>query len=98
MGNIDKAIELLEKALSLSKEAGIYNRLGVILAMRKKEYARGQELIEKAIELAPKNETYQHNLSKVLARAASAEVGGGGGGGRKNSTSGKKGIFGFFKK
>jgi Flp pilus assembly protein TadD len=63
--NIDRAIELLERALALSKQAELYNRLGVILATRKREVARGRELIMKAIELEPANKTYRHNLEKL---------------------------------
>lgn len=73
-GNVDKAIELLEKALSESRQAPFYNRLGVILATKRGEYQRAQELIEKALELAPGNSLYEKNLSKVLSKAAAADV------------------------
>lgn len=94
LGDIDKAQDLLEKALEISKEAMFYNRLGVIIAMRRKDYDRGRELIEKAVELAPRNDTYQHNLAKVLARAAAAEVAAKSKGEPKKSG----GLLGFLKK
>lgn len=73
-GNVDRAIELLEKALSESKQAPFYNRLGVILATKKGEYVRAQALIEQALELAPGNTLYEKNMSKVLSKAAAAEM------------------------
>jgi tetratricopeptide (TPR) repeat protein len=89
-GNVDKAIELLEKALAESKQAPFYNRLGVILATKKGEYVRAQELIEKALELAPGNTLYEKNLSKVLSKAAAADVSARGGGEKKG------GLLGFL--
>src|SRR5688572_24474125 len=74
LGDVDEAIDLLEKAIVESKEAAFYNRLGVILAMKKKEFLRAQELIEQALKLAPGNSTYQHNLGKVLSMAATHDV------------------------
>ncbi|MCK6551932.1 hypothetical protein L6R52_39225, partial [Myxococcota bacterium] len=89
-GNVDEAIALLEKALAESKEAAFLNRLGVILAMKKKEFARAQALIENAIELAPGNATYQHNLRKVLSMAAAHDVD------ARNSSGKKAGLLGFL--
>ena len=42
--------------------------------MKKNEFVRAQELIETALVLSPGNSTYQHNLSKVLQRAAAHDV------------------------
>lgn len=73
-GNVDRAIELLERAIQQSRRAPFLNRLGVILAMKKRRYAEAQALIEEAIELVPTNPTYERNLQKVLSMAAAREV------------------------
>ncbi|MCK6551655.1 hypothetical protein L6R52_37830, partial [Myxococcota bacterium] len=93
-GDVDGAIEVLDRALRTRKDAALYNRLGVLVATKKGDVARGRELLEKALELAPNNETYQHNLSKVLARAATLDL-------AKRGTSrvgGSEGLLGLFKK
>jgi tetratricopeptide (TPR) repeat protein len=69
-GELDRTIRLLERALQVSKEAVILNRLGVILATKKRDFGRAQELLEAAVELDPQNAAYVHNLSKILAAAA----------------------------
>ena len=74
------------------RDVAFYNRLGVILAMKKQEYRRAQELIQQALDLAPGNATYQHNLSKVLAMEASASVG------KKEGDDGKKKLLGFLQR
>jgi tetratricopeptide (TPR) repeat protein len=89
-GNVDEAIDLLEKALGESKEPAYYNRLGVLLAMKKKEFGRAQELIETALKLTPGNTTYQHNLGKVLSMAATHDVDAQKHGGKKS------GLLGFL--
>ncbi len=73
-GDIDRAVGLLEDAIKEAKEPAFYNRLGVILAMKKFEFVRAQQLIETALELAPGNPTYEHNLHKVLQMAAKLDV------------------------
>lgn len=89
-GNVDRAIELLERAIEESKQAAFYNRLGVILAMKKHSFVRAQELIERAIELAPGNNAYEKNLQKILSMAATISV-------NKDQAGGKKGgILGFL--
>lgn len=92
-GDIDGAIELLERALRSQKDAAVYNRLGVILAIRKKDFNRGREMVEKALDLAPDNETYRHNLHKILTHAATLDLQKG----RDQKNSGG-GIFGLFGK
>ena len=79
-GDVDRAIAMLEKAIQNSRRAPFLNRLGVILAMKKREFIRAQALIEEAIELVPTNTTYERNLQKVLSMAAAADVTGSGGG------------------
>ena len=91
-GELDKAIGLYERALIEGKEPAFYNRLGVVLAMKKFEFGRAQKLIETAVALAPKNATYQHNLKKVLTLAATHDVEQ-----RELANAGrKKGLLGFL--
>ena len=74
LGEFDEAIDFLERAILESKQPTVYNRLGVLLATRRQEYSRAQELIEKALELSPGNKVYEQNLQKILARAATDDV------------------------
>jgi tetratricopeptide (TPR) repeat protein len=69
MNRIDEAIKLLEQALELEQDPATYNRLGVLLATRKRHFDRGIELIEIAIAKAPSNVAYQANLNKVQGMA-----------------------------
>lgn len=101
-GDIDGAIELLEKAIRSSpREAALYNRLGVILAIRKKEYQRGREMVERALEISPDNSVYTNNLSKILTHAATADLmrgrGGSGAGDKKGGGGLLGGLFGKKK-
>ncbi|MEM7677488.1 MAG: hypothetical protein AAF449_15925, partial [Myxococcota bacterium] len=82
-GDIDRAVELLEKALKKSRRAPFLNRLGVLLATKKRHFERAQVLLEEAIELNPSNTTYERNLQKILSMAAAVEVNRGEAGGRK---------------
>ncbi|MCB9650015.1 MAG: hypothetical protein H6730_26020 [Deltaproteobacteria bacterium] len=91
IGDVDKAIELLEKAVAESRQAVFLNRLGVILATKRKDFLRAQDLIQQAIELSPGNATYEKNLHKVLSRAATHDV--------NKADAGKKGggrLLGFL--
>jgi Flp pilus assembly protein TadD/DNA-binding MarR family transcriptional regulator len=69
-GQIDEAIRLLRKAIQTSPHAACYNRLGVILATKKREFNEAQLLLHKAIQLDPRNPIYAVNLQKTLAAAA----------------------------
>jgi hypothetical protein len=91
-GDVDGAIEILERALKTQKDAAIYNRLGVILATRKKDFTRGRELVERALELMPSNETYRHNLGKILSYAATRDLS------ARKDTKSAGGLFGIFGK
>jgi tetratricopeptide (TPR) repeat protein len=71
MYRVDEAIQLLEKALELEQDPATYNRLGVLLAMKKRHFDRAIELIEVAIEKAPSNVAYKANLAKVQGMAQS---------------------------
>lgn len=89
-GDYDEAIRLLEKAIGLSKQAAFHNRLGVILAMKKAEFERALELVERAIELAPGNAIYERNLQKILGMAATK--------GMKKEKKAKRSFFSFFRR
>jgi Flp pilus assembly protein TadD len=68
--DIDGAIALLEKGLRLAPNpAAFHNRIGVLLAMRKRDFERARDEIQKAIALEPGNAHYRNNLGKVMARA-----------------------------
>jgi hypothetical protein len=73
-GDIDKAIKLLETGLRHGEDPILLNRLGVVVATKKRQFLRAQELLQRAIELAPQNPVYTHNLSKILGLAASRDV------------------------
>lgn len=74
-GRLDRAIELLEaRVASRPNEPETLNMLGVLLAMHAAQYKRAADLVERATELAPTNETYAQNLAKILSRAATAEL------------------------
>ena len=92
-GRVDEAVELLREALKYAKDAPIYNRLGVLLAMRKFQYGEARELIETAIRKDSANATYQHNLKKILAMQASVEVDR-----RAQEGKQKKGLLGFLSR
>jgi hypothetical protein len=92
-GDVDRAVRLFEAALRLGEDPLILNRLGVVLAMRRSDVRRGQQLLERAVALAPMNPVYTHNLSKVLGLAAARVVD------RGASTTGTpKGKGGFWKR
>ena len=68
--DVDGALVVLEKGRRLAPNpAAFHNRIGVLLAMRKRDYDRAKEEIQKAIALEPKNPHYSNNLGKVMAKA-----------------------------
>ncbi|MGV3621421.1 MAG: tetratricopeptide repeat protein [Archangium sp.] len=70
-GRLDEAIRFLEKSIAQSPEApSLYNRLGIILMRERRDFRRAEELIRKAVELAPENTVYATNLQQVLSRHA----------------------------
>lgn len=74
VGDFDRAIACLERAIEVSPQAAFHNRLGVILAMRKLEFVRAQQLIERALELSPGSTVYEKNLQKILSMAATQRL------------------------
>jgi len=68
--DVDGALELLERGIRVAPNpAAFHNRIGVLLAMRKKDFERAKDEIQKAIALEPKNPHYHNNLGKVMAKA-----------------------------
>ncbi len=68
-GDVDGALELLQKGITMAPNAAAFhNRIGVILAMRKREFERAAAEIEKAISLEPDNPHYRNNLGKVMQK------------------------------
>lgn len=69
-GAYDEAVRLLRKAIEVNPHAAVlYNRLGVVLATRLKDYATASQVLFEACELEPTNDTYMANLAKVAERA-----------------------------
>lgn len=74
-GDVDGAIAALEAALAAAPEPMLYNRLGVIRAMRRADFEGALTCLEAAVAAAPEHRAYVHNLQKVrhaLARRAGA--------------------------
>jgi|APLak6261679142_1056127.scaffolds.fasta_scaffold00134_13 hypothetical protein len=66
-GRLDEAIRFLEKSIAQSPDAAsLYNRLGIILMRERADFRRAEQLIRKAVELAPENSVYDANLKKVV--------------------------------
>lgn len=69
-GLYDDAVRLLRKAIEVNPGAAVlYNRLGVVLATRKKDYAAAADALFRACEIEPSNDTYMANLAKVAERS-----------------------------
>lgn len=66
-GEFERAMGILEKAIKLSRHPVLLNRLGVLYATKKREFAKAREMLEAAVEAAPYNPAYVHNLNKVLS-------------------------------
>ena len=65
-GNLKGAIDVLEKAISQSKQpAPLYNRLAVVLVKERRDFATAEALLTKALQLEPRNLIYEENLYKV---------------------------------
>lgn len=63
---LDRAILSFERSLSHAEEPMVLNRLGVLLATRKRAFARARAALERAVELDPDSSVYQSNLQKVI--------------------------------
>ena len=69
-----RILYLTNRLAPAGAETFLLNRLGVVVATKKRQFVRAQELLQRAIELAPQNPVYTHNLSKILGLAASRDV------------------------
>lgn len=84
-GQVDRALELLKRELARTAAAApLYNKLALILVNQRKDFSQAAELLERAVELEPRNPVYQQNLLTVVEIAASSP------GGRKEP---KRGLF-----
>lgn len=71
-GDVERALQLLREGISLNPDVpAIHNRLGVLLALQKRDYDAAAAAIRRAIELEPDNLHYKNNLGKIVARAQS---------------------------
>jgi len=67
---IDAAIVLLREGIGINPHiAAFHNRLGVILAVRKHEYAEAAASVRRAVELEPDNLHYKSNYGKIVSKA-----------------------------
>ncbi|MDX2011567.1 MAG: hypothetical protein SFW67_15310 [Myxococcaceae bacterium] len=70
-GRLEEAIRFLEKSIAQSPDApSLYNRLAIILMRERADLRRAEQLLQKAVELAPENTVYDTNLKAVLAKRA----------------------------
>jgi Flp pilus assembly protein TadD len=68
-GRFEDAIGFLERSIAQSPDAAsLYNRLGIIVMRERVDYARAEELMRKAVELAPGNRVYETNLQMVVSQ------------------------------
>lgn len=70
-GRLDEAIRYLENSIAKSPDApSLYNRLAIILMRERADLRRAEQLLQKAVELAPGHEVYEKNLKSVLQKRA----------------------------
>ncbi len=73
-GRLDEAIRFLEQSIGKSPDApSLYNRLAIILMRERADLVRAEQLLQKAVDLAPENTAYGQNLKMVLSRRALAK-------------------------
>jgi hypothetical protein len=73
-GQHDRAAELYRKAIALKpNEPELYNRLGIICALRLEDFTSATNALMKACELAPENLAYRSNLGKIFKIADGAK-------------------------
>ncbi len=62
---------MLESGIGLLPHpAPLYNRLALVLLDQRRDLARAEGLLRKAVEIDPSNDVYSKNLYKVLGLAA----------------------------
>jgi tetratricopeptide (TPR) repeat protein len=69
-GDIDKAIALLKTAIEMLEHGSFYNRLGILLAQKKRELVLAERMLRRALDLDPDNHVYVQNLARVLSALA----------------------------
>ncbi len=68
-GDVDAALDILERGLErFQNAAAFHNRIGVVLALRKRDYQGAVHAIQRAIDIDPDNLHYKSNLGKIVAR------------------------------
>lgn len=66
-GEIDDAVRSFEDSLLHGESPMVLNRLGVLLAMKRQDFACAEALLRRAVQLAPTSAVYAHNLAKIAA-------------------------------
>jgi tetratricopeptide (TPR) repeat protein len=73
-GDIDEALDVLERGIErFPSAAAFHNRMGVILALRKRDYEGAVHAIQRAIDIDPENLHYKSNLGKIVAKLRGRE-------------------------
>lgn len=68
-GDVDAALDILEQGVErFPNAAAFHNRIGVILALRKRDYEGAVHAIQLAIDIDPDNLHYKSNLGKIVAK------------------------------
>lgn len=74
-GDVNGAANAYRRALKLKpSDPELYNRLGILLALRMKDLVGATAALKKALEFAPTNLAYRSNLGKVVKMAAGEKV------------------------
>lgn len=74
-GDMNGAANAYRRALKLKpSDPELYNRLGILLALRMKDLIGATAALKKALEYAPTNLAYRSNLGKVVKMAAGEKV------------------------
>lgn len=68
-GDVDGALDLLAQGIDrFPNAAAFHNRVGVILALRKRDFMQAAQAVQRAVDLDPSNLHYKSNLSKIIAK------------------------------
>lgn len=69
-GDYDRAIAAFKSAIEMHEHGVFYNRLGIVLAQKKRELVLAERILRRALELDPENHAYVQNLARVLSAIA----------------------------
>lgn len=72
-GDYEEAVKQLERAIRADPQGVYYNRLGSILAFQLGKLKEGRKMVDKAIQMSPKNKKYQKTLSRILEKMGIAD-------------------------